>query len=57
MRYFTFAKWLTTKENFNSLTHYKQWLSFLSKDEAQKTDLYYHEKYSNWQKFLQTEWD
>lgn len=57
MRYFTFTKWITTKENFNSLTHYKQWLSFLSKDEAQKTDLYYHEKYLNWQKRFQTEWD
>jgi hypothetical protein len=61
MRYFSFTRWLTVKEGFNSLTHYKQWLgvisSNLTKEESQKTDLFYHEKYEHWKKHLQTEWD
>jgi len=57
MRKFTFTRWLTTKETFNSFTHYKEWLSFLIKEEALKTDLYYHEKYQYFLKALQTEWD
>ncbi len=57
MRNFTFTKWLTTKESFNSFCHYKQWLSFLSKEESTKTDLYYHEKYQYFLNNLQTEWD
>lgn len=36
MRYFSFTKWLTTKETFNSFGHYKEWLSILSKEEARK---------------------
>jgi len=54
MRKFTFTRWLTTKETF---THYKEWLSFLAKKEALKTDLYYHEKYQYFLKVLQTKWD
>ena len=57
MRYFSFTKWLTTKESFNSYGHYKEWLSILSKDESNKTDLYYHEKYQYFLNCLQTEWD
>ncbi|MDR3598079.1 hypothetical protein [Clostridium sp.] len=60
MRYFSFTRWLTVKEGFDSLTHYKEWLEIISKnsnDEAKKTDMFYHEKYVHWQKYLQTEWD
>ena len=57
MRNFTYTKWLTTKETFNSFGHYKQWLSFLPKEDAIKTDLYYHEKFKYFLKYLQTEWD
>jgi hypothetical protein len=57
MRKFTSTRWLTTKETFNSFSHYKEWLSFLTKEEALKTDLYYHEKYQYFLKVLQTEWD
>ena len=57
MRYFSFTKWLTTKEVFNSYSHYKSWLSILSKEDAIKTDLYYHEKYQYFLDYLQTEWD
>lgn len=57
MRYFSFTKWLTTKETFNSFGHYKEWLSILSKEEARKTHLYYHEKYKYFLDYLQTEWD
>ena len=57
MRNFTFTRWLTTKETFNSFGHYKEWLSFLSNEEALKTDLYYHEKYQYFLKYLQSEWD
>lgn len=57
MRHFTFTKWLTIKENFNSYGHYITWLSFLSKEESKKTNLYYHEKYKYFLEYLQTEWD
>lgn len=57
MRYFSFTKWITTKESFNSYGHYKEWLSILSKDEANKTDLYYQEKYQYFLNYLQTKWD
>lgn len=57
MRYFSFTRWLTVKEGFNSLTHYKDWLSSMNRDEANKTDLFYHEKYEYWDKNLHTEWD
>lgn len=60
MRYFSFTRWLTVKEGFNSLTHYNGWLEIIaekSKENAQKTDLFYHEKYEHWQKHLQTERD
>jgi hypothetical protein len=57
MRKFSFTRWLTTKETFNSFTAYKQWLSILSKEESKQTDLYYHEKYQYFLKYLQTEWD
>jgi hypothetical protein len=57
MRNFTFTKWLTTKEAFNSYGHYKDWLSILSKEESKRTDLYYHEKYQYFLNYLQTEWD
>ncbi|AQS08362.1 hypothetical protein CLOBY_04530 [Clostridium saccharobutylicum] len=60
MRHFSFTKYITVKEGFNSLTHYKKWLEIIaekSKENAQKTDLFYHEKYEYWQKYLQTEWD
>lgn len=56
MRKFTFAKWLTTKETFNSFAHYKKWLSLLPKEEALTTDLYYHEKFKYFLT-IQTEWD
>lgn len=58
MTYFSFIRWLTVKEGFDSFTHYKGWLEIIaekSKDNAQKTDLFYHEKYEYWQKHLQTE--
>jgi hypothetical protein len=57
MRNFTFTKWLTTKESFNSYAHYKEWLSILSKEESKRTNLYYHEKYQYFINYLQTEWD
>lgn len=57
MRKFSFTKWLTTKETFNSYSHYKEWLSILSKEEAQKTNLYYQEKYKYFLDYLQTEFD
>ena len=60
MRNFTFTRWLSYKEGFNSLTHYKDWLKIIaakSKDDSKKTDLFYHEKYEHWKKYLQTEWD
>lgn len=57
MRIFSFTRWLTTKETFNSFTAYKQWLSILPKEESKQTDLYYHEKYQYFLKYLQTEWD
>ncbi|WP_143329400.1 hypothetical protein [Clostridium beijerinckii] len=60
MRYFSFIRWLTVKEGFNSFAHYKEWLDIISqksKEDAKKTDLFYHEKYEHWQKYLQTEWD
>jgi len=57
MRYFSFTRWLTVKEGFNSLTHYKYWLSIMNKEDAENTDLYYHEKYKHWDKHLHTEWD
>lgn len=57
MRYFSFTRWLRTKETFNSISAYTYWLSIMSKEEAQKTDLYYHEKYEYFIKYLQTETD
>lgn len=57
MRYFSFTKWLTTKEAFNSFAHYKYWLSILPREESKKIDLYYHEKYQYFLNYLQTEWD
>lgn len=57
MRYFSFTRWLTVKEGFNSLTHYKDWLLSMNRDEANKTDLFYHEKYEYWDKNLHTERD
>jgi hypothetical protein len=57
MRKFTFTKWLTTKETFNSFGQYKYWLSILSREESKKVDLYYHEKYQYFLNYLQTEWD
>lgn len=60
MRYFSFIRWLTVKEGFNSFAHYKGWLDIISqksKNDAKKTDLFYHEKYEYWQKYLQTEQD
>ena len=57
MRKFTFTKWLNTKETFNSFGHYKYWLSTMSKEEANNTDFYYHEKYKYFLQHLQTEWD
>jgi hypothetical protein len=60
MRYFSFRRWLTVKEGFASLSHYKDWLNIISqksKEDAKKTDLFYHEKYEYWQKYLQTKWD
>ena len=57
MRYFSFTRWLTVKEGFNSFTYYKYWLSIMSKEDDENTDLYYHEKYKHWDKHLHTEWD
>lgn len=61
MRYFSFTRWLTVKEGFNSLTHYKEWLGIITEkyniEESKKTDLFYHEKYEYWKKYLHTEWD
>jgi hypothetical protein len=57
MRYFSFSKWLKTKETFNSYNHYIYWLSIMPKEESKKFNLYYHEKYEYWLKYLQTEWD
>lgn len=57
MIYFSFTKWLTTKEAFNSYGHYKTWLSILSKEESKKTDLYYHEKYQYFLDYIQTDFD
>ena len=57
MRKFTFIKWLNTKETFDSFSQYKYWLSTMSKEEAENTDFYYHEKYKYFLKYLQTEWD
>ncbi|MBA9012153.1 hypothetical protein B0I53_004150 [Clostridium saccharobutylicum] len=30
MRHFSFTKYITVKEGFNSLTHYKKWLEIIS---------------------------
>jgi len=57
MRYFSFTRWLKNKETFNSFTAYKNWLSIMSKEESEKVDLYYHEKYTYFLKYLQTETD
>jgi hypothetical protein len=48
MRYFSFTRWLIDKEGFASLSNYKEWLNVISqksKEEAKKTDLFYHEQY------------
>lgn len=57
MRYFSFTRWLKTKETFNSYAHYKYWLSIMTKNDAEKIDLYYHEKFEYWKKHLQTNFD
>lgn len=57
MRKFTFSIWLKRKETFDSLAQYKYWLSIMSKEEAKKVDLYYHEKFTYFLKYLQTETD
>ena len=57
MRYFSFTRWLKNKETFNSFTAYKNWISIMSKEESEKVDLYYHEKYTYFLKYLQTETD
>lgn len=57
MRYFSFTRWLKTKETFNSFAHYNYWLSIMTKEESEKVNLYYHEKYKYFLKYLQTETD
>lgn len=57
MKDFTFGKWIKFKEGFNSFAHYKTWLSILSKEESEKTNLYYLEKYEYWKKNIQLEMD
>ena len=57
MRKFTFTKWLNTKETFSSYAQYKYWLSTMTKEESNNTNLYYREKYQYFLKYLQTEWD
>lgn len=57
MRKFTFALWLTRKETFNSFHQYKYWLSIMPKEESEKVDLYYHEKFTYFLKYQQTEFD
>ena len=57
MRDFSFTRWLQKKETFSTYAQYKYWLSIMPKDEAKKVNLYYHEKFEYWKKYLQTEFD
>lgn len=44
-KFWTFTKFLKLNEGFNSYRHYLNWISGLNKEEQEKTNGYYREKY------------
>ena len=45
-KFWTFRNFIIIMEGFNSVSHYKKWLSEMNKEDRNNTNNYYKEKYS-----------